>query len=71
MADTHILEVSLVDDGTIQLLLVLHNRLVGSLRDHRAGSAVLGVDIFKKVGDDLAERLARLLVQVGDGNSSC
>lgn len=63
------MEVSVKDDGRVELLLVLHDGLVGLLGDHGRGSVVLGVDIGVKVVDDVREGLLGLLVKVGDCRS--
>jgi hypothetical protein len=43
---THVvvLEVSVVDDGRVERVLVLHNSLVRLIRNHRCGSTIFGID---------------------------
>lgn len=43
---THVvvLEITVVDDGAIEQVLVLHDSLVSLLRDHRCRTSILGVD---------------------------
>ncbi len=45
-AEEVVVEVALVDDGRVELVLVLHDDLVGGVRDHGAVTAILGVDVL-------------------------
>lgn len=65
------MEVTLVDDGRVKLLFVLHDRVVYILGDHGAVSVVLRINIVKEVFDDLTERLSRLFMEVRNSNASC
>lgn len=64
-------EISVVDDGRVEQVFVLHDDLVNVVRDHGRILARLGVDPLVQVIDDGREGFLGLLVQVGDGDSSC
>jgi hypothetical protein len=63
-----IIEVSVIDDGRIESLGMLLNDVKVGLRNHR-GRQTVGLHVVK-VGHHLAEDLLRLLVQVGNHDSS-
>ena len=56
-------EIAVVDDGGVETVRVLLDDLVMLLGDH-GGRPAVGLDVVE-VGDDLAELLLGLLVQVG------
>jgi len=61
-----VVEIPVEDDSRIELLRVLHDRVVGGLGNHRRSSVVLGVDVGVEILDDMREGLLGLLVKVGD-----
>lgn len=62
--------VAVVNDGAVELLPVLHNDFVDVVGNHWCGFARLGVDIGVEVVDNVREDFFRLLVQVGDCDTS-
>jgi hypothetical protein len=71
LLETHVivLEISVVDDGGIEHILVLHDRLISLITDHRRLPSVLGVDPSVKIVNDRRKDLLGLLVEVGNSNS--
>lgn len=61
-----VVEVSIVNDGRVQSLLVSHHILVRLLGDHGGGRVVLWVDVGVQVLDHLGKDLFCLLVEVGN-----
>jgi len=62
-------EVPVIDDGRVEHVLVLHDDLVDIIGDHRCVLAGLRVDPVVEIGDDSRERLLRLFVKVGNGDT--
>lgn len=64
-----VVEITVVDDRRVELLGVVHHRLVGFVGDHRRELVGLWVYIVVEVGDDSRELFLGLLVKIGHGNS--
>lgn len=62
-------EISVVNDGRVEQVLVLHDDFIDVVGDHGGVFARLGVDPLVQVLDHARERLFRLFVQVRDGDS--
>ena len=65
-AEVLVVEVSVVDDGGVQLICMFHDDIVGVVCNHPSRLSRLGIDIVVEVGDDSGELLLGLLVEVGD-----
>jgi hypothetical protein len=65
-----IVEISVVDNGGVELSLVLHDGLVCLLADHRRKLAIPRVDVVVEILDNRRELFLGLLVEVGNCNTS-
>ena len=64
-------KVTIVNDGSIQLVLVSHDDVVGLLRDERSRFSRLGVNVGVKALNDFGKDFLRHFVEIRDGNASC
>ena len=64
-------EVTVIDDGRVQSLLVFHHNRVEFIRDERGGGAGFRVDVVMEKFDNIREDFRGLFVQVGDRDAGC
>lgn len=68
-AEVVVRKVTVVNDGRVKDVLVVHDDLKHVIGDHRSMLVSLWVDPVVEIGHDGGEGLFRLLVQVGNGNT--
>ena len=65
-----VVEVSVVDNGRVELGLMLHDAVVCFFADHRRQLAISRVDVVVEILDHGGELLLCLLVEIGDCDTS-
>ena len=64
-----VLEISIEDDGGVELVGVVLDDLMGLLVDQRRPQTRLGIRVIAQIVDDFGKDFLRLLVEIGNGDS--